>query len=71
MIQYIMRVRWKELGGHTHMRIFTGKEGGTLGKAGDLTFTNEEFHAWKDSKMLTDRIDGRICVEFREEKSNV
>jgi hypothetical protein len=68
MTSYIMRVRWKELGGHTHMQIFTGREGGTLGKAGDLTFTNEEFRAWKDGKMVTDRIDGSIVVEFREEK---
>jgi hypothetical protein len=62
-----MRVYWKELGGHTHMRICTGKTGYTLGRSGDLVFTNEEFRAWKQSRMLTDRVDGDILVEFRED----
>jgi hypothetical protein len=68
MTSFIMRVQWKEAGAHVHAQIFTGREGGTLGKAGDLTFRTEEFRAWKDGSMVTDRIDGQIVVEFREEK---
>lgn len=65
--QYVMRVRYKQFGGHTHMRIFAGKEGGSLSWAGNLTFTNEEFDAWKLNKMSFDRRDGNIVVEFRKE----
>lgn len=39
------RMKWyyKILGGHTHVRVFMN------GKAGDLTFSNEEFLLIKDS----------------------
>lgn len=46
MSENYMRVHFKVLGGHTHCAVFTGKKGYTLGKAGDLCMTNEEFRAW-------------------------
>jgi hypothetical protein len=36
------RIYAKVQGGHTWLRVFAGK-GETLGKAGDLTFRNEEW----------------------------
>ena len=52
MGQRIMRIYFKQLGGHTHMRVFSGIEGFTLGKAGDLCFTNEEFRELKKRERL-------------------
>lgn len=49
MNEYTIRVYYRVLGGHTHIRVFTGKTGFTLGKAGDLCMTNEEFEAWKNN----------------------
>jgi len=49
---YVMRVYWKELGGHTHLRIFVGKESNIhLGKAGEIVMRNEEFAAFRDDQM--------------------
>jgi len=39
------RLRFRVLGGHTHVRVFAGK-GETLGKCGDLVFRNEEWEAF-------------------------
>lgn len=60
MSKKTIRIYWKRLGGHTHMRVFSGDLGGTLGKAGDLGMTNEEFDAWRF---------GRHAIEFIEEQS--
>jgi hypothetical protein len=96
---YVMRIYSRELGGHTHLRIFTGKLGAlfcdackslniqcyenagglkmyscgacgwhheestlqrqdsTLGKAGELTLTNEEFAAWRENRIKIEMID--------------
>jgi hypothetical protein len=39
----LFRFRYKELGGHTHVRVFAGKGSFSLGKCGDLVFRNEEW----------------------------
>ena len=39
----IFRIYHKKLGGHVHMRVFSGKTDGALGKCGDLTMREEEF----------------------------
>lgn len=51
MEEYVMRVYWKELGGHTHLKIWTGKNGTALGKCGELVMRNEEFAAFRDNQM--------------------
>jgi hypothetical protein len=51
MKKYAMRIHFSVAGGHTHMAIFTGPEGLTLGKAGTLTMTNEEFEAWRRNQI--------------------
>lgn len=43
------RFRYEELGGHTHVRVFAGSDlKSTLGKCGDLIFTNEEWQAFRN-----------------------
>ena len=39
----LFRLRYKEGGGHTHVRVFAGKGSSSLGKCGDLVFRNEEW----------------------------
>jgi hypothetical protein len=56
--RYLMRFRYRELGGHTHVDVFTGRLGMTLGKAGELVFTNEEFQ---------DLLHDQIAMEFVDE----
>lgn len=51
-----MRVYYEQLGGHTHIRVFTGTCS-TMGKSGDLCMTNEEFKEWKN---------GTIDIEFKD-----
>lgn len=48
-----MRMYYKELDGHTHVRVFAGFGEGTLGKCGDLVFTNDEWKAFKRSAFPT------------------
>lgn len=43
----IVRVYYRELGGHTHMRVFAGEREGALAKCGDLIMRNYEFLALK------------------------
>ena len=58
MKTHTMRVHFDEQGGtHTHLHIWTGKTGFTLGKAGTLTVTNEEFAAWKEGKLKFEFIE--------------
>lgn len=57
---YKMRVIYEVLGGHTHIQIFTGKDGFGLGKSGELCMTNEEFTAWRQ---------GLCLMEFGEYKA--
>jgi len=39
----ILRIRYKQSGGHTHCRVFAGSRDGALGSCGELVFRNEEF----------------------------
>jgi hypothetical protein len=39
----LFRLRFQELGAHTHVRVFAGKGTFTLAKCGDLVFRNEEW----------------------------
>lgn len=48
----LFRLRYKQLGGHTHVRLFAGKGNASLGKCGDLTMRNEE---WADFLIELDR----------------
>lgn len=57
----------QQRGGHTHMRVFSGDEGSTRGKAGDLCMTNEEFAAFREQSEGAARSLGG-CVEFKEEQ---
>ena len=59
-----MRVYHQQLGGHTHIKIFTGRaiENGTLGKAGDLVMTNEEFEQWRNGTIELEFIDNQRTV---------
>lgn len=59
-------VYYQQRGGHTHMRVFSGYEGSTRGKAGDLCMTNEEFAAFREQSEGAARSLGG-CVEFKEE----
>jgi len=43
------------LGGHTHIRLFTGPGSGSLAKAGEFVLRNEEF------KHLRDGIEDTLC----------
>lgn len=52
--QKMMRVYFKQMGSHTHIRIFTGKTDQTLGKAGDICMTNEEFKEWREGRIMMD-----------------
>lgn len=52
-----MRIYFRVLGGHTHLRVFTAIAGRNLGLAGHLTMTNEEFAAWKGNKGKLEFID--------------
>lgn len=41
-----IRIRFRQEGMHTHMRVFVGKTGQTLGKAGDLVMRFDEAEAF-------------------------
>lgn len=49
--RYGMKVLYNILGGHTHCMVWIGPLGGTYGKAGNITMTNEEFEAWHLDRM--------------------
>lgn len=38
-----LRIRWSQQGGHIHCRVFTGVEGYTFAKCGDLVFDEKEW----------------------------
>lgn len=46
------------------MNVFTGKaiQDSTLGKAGTLTMTNEEFAAWYDKKAFVEFVQNENTV---------
>lgn len=43
----IIKYRYRVLGGHTHVRVFTGKGINGLGLSGTLIFRNEEWDEFK------------------------
>ena len=55
----MIRIYYKQLGGHFHCRVFSGPTG-SAGKNGDLVFGNQEFALFR-----------LACpgVEFREDDS--
>ena len=56
------RLYYKVLGGHTHVRIFSGKNPkGAFGKNGDMIFRNEE---WEDFLKKINNVE--ILREDRE-----
>lgn len=63
----MIRIRHKTLGGHVHMRVFVGKEGFTLGKAGDLVMRTDEF---AELQRLA-AAQSEVAVEFVEEVRDV
>lgn len=52
-----MRVYYEVQGSHTHIKIFCGPIGRTLGNAGKLVLSNEEFEAWKRDQMTMEFIE--------------
>jgi len=56
----IFRLRYKILGGHTHIRVFAGQGETSLGKCGDLVFRNEEWVEFIGQLTKT-------SIEFRHE----
>jgi hypothetical protein len=44
--KYMLRIHYAVRGDHTHFSIFTGKIDFTLGLAGEVCMTNEEFEAF-------------------------
>jgi hypothetical protein len=61
----LFRFRFKVAGAHTYVRVFAGKEGGTLGKAGNLVFRNEE---WADLAPLLEGAPHSSFVEIVPEE---
>jgi hypothetical protein len=45
----VLRLYHRQLGSHTHVRVFCGMQGFTLASCGQLTFRNEE---WEDIQRL-------------------
>lgn len=60
-------IYYQQQGGHTHMRVFSGYEGSTRGKAGDLCMTNDEFAVFRQQSEGAARSLGG-SVEFKEER---
>ncbi len=60
----LFRLRFRELGGHTHVRFFAGKGAASLGKCGDLVFRNEE---WVD---FLAELDGGSIEIWNETEAN-
>jgi hypothetical protein len=70
MKTYIVRVFHKQLGGHTHLRVFTGHLNpvrmAQMAYAGELVMTNEEFAAWQDSKTLMQFVSDDRDKNYKE-----
>lgn len=59
-----LKFRYKKLGGHVHVRVFTGVPGFTFGKAGELVFNEEE---WPAMYELLSRSGPRVIIESEEQ----
>ena len=65
----IMRFRWRQLGGHVHVRVFTGKQfDGTFEKCGDLVFDGSAWPlvARRLGELAVLEDDG-ACVQVKHE----
>jgi hypothetical protein len=51
----MFRMRFKQLGGHIHVRVFESSNGVTWAKNGELVFDEQSWPAWR-SKMDSLRI---------------
>jgi hypothetical protein len=64
----LFRLRYEELGGHTHVRVFAGNNEAALGKCGNLVFQN---HEWSNllGLLATDLNNsfGRISIKREDE----
>lgn len=60
------RLRYVELGGHTHIRVFAG-QGEILGLAGTLVLRNEEWGELRQKLALTTNIE--IVEEYNGDES--
>lgn len=48
-MNFLVRMKWKQLGRHIHVRVFVGKGTLTLAKSGDLVFEIEEWEQFKQN----------------------
>lgn len=60
--EFLFRFRSKVLGGHTHVRLFTGKGALSLALCGDIVFRNEEWLEFVDE--ITSGKVGGTNIEF-------
>jgi hypothetical protein len=58
-----IRIYYEELGGHTHMSVWSGGNGASMGKSGELVMTNEEFKDWKSGYANVEFVE-RIAVKL-------
>lgn len=65
----IIRIYWEKRGGHVHCRVFAGYAtgDGTIGKAGDLVFRQEEFDDFRRHMAFGWGQLYPQFIEFREE----
>lgn len=64
MTENDLKYKWRKLGGHVHVRVFTGVPGFTYAKAGDLVFDEKE---WPTMYDLLSRGGARTVVEPEEQ----
>jgi hypothetical protein len=65
----ILRIRYERQGGHVHVRVFSGQGPYTLGKCGDLVFTEAE---WPEIRRGLARMGGlTLSVQLIPEGVNV
>lgn len=63
----LIRFQYKEQGGHTHVRMFTGKGTLSLGLAGTLILRNEEWADFKGEQEMFKRMALGSNIEFMSE----
>jgi len=62
----ILRFRYQQLGGHVHVRVFTGTRfDGTFAKVGDLVFADREWPGILNG-LVSARHDD-LVVQFKQE----
>ena len=63
MIPYIHKIEFQVLGGHTHCRIRSGTNLGSLGLCGELTFQNPEFESFRSILELGGGENDKVVFE--------